>query len=279
MTELAIKGPEPFFADTARGRRFAIANHPTSGKPRGSILHVPAFAEEMNKSRRMSALTAAALARDGWFVLRVDLHGCGDSEGHFADATWQGWIEDLGFWAEWLRRRADGPLILWSLRSGALLISDWMAESKENLPLLLWQPVGNGQKHMTQFLRLRAAAEMLDARKAGGVVTSLREKLLAGNPVTVAGYTMHPKLANPLSDAKFVLPDGYSARVHLLEITSRKPPTLSPSSNMMIQRWREAGLETSHSVVTGPAFWQTTEIETAPNAIQTTVEAARELIA
>ncbi|WP_405237834.1 hydrolase 2, exosortase A system-associated [Lentisalinibacter orientalis] len=276
MTARPGTTPEPFFADTGNGRQFAVVNRPAD-TPRGSVLFVPPFAEEMNKSRRMAALTAAALARDGWLVLRFDLTGCGDSDGEFADATWQGWLDDLDFWVQWLRRQTEAPLLLWGLRAGALLASAWLQETGESLPLLLWQPVGNGQRHLTQFLRLRAAAEMMDARQTKGVVSQLWETFASGIAVTVAGYTLNPALVNPMSDVRITLPDEYRARVSLLEISGAERPSLSPATEMIVQKWREAGVDTAGFVVPGAPFWQTTEIETVPAAIDASVTEARRL--
>jgi len=42
----------------------------------------------MNKSRRMVALQARALAGRGFAVLQMDALGCGDSAGDMQDATW-----------------------------------------------------------------------------------------------------------------------------------------------------------------------------------------------
>lgn len=268
----------PFFAATPGGRRFAVENR-HRGKSRGGILFVHPFAEEMNKSRRMAALTAGALADDGWSVLRFDLHGCGDSEGEFGEATWNSWADDLSFWADWLRARTDGPLLLWGLRAGALLSAEWLRETRDSLPLLLWQPVTNGQRHLTQFLRLRAAANMLEARDAGNVVSDLRAKLVDGSPVTVAGYTLNPELANPMDQASLELHKDYNCRLSVLE-TSGSPEALpTPALKRLVQTWQSAGIEARISQVTGPAFWQTVEIETAPALIEATVNEARELVA
>ena len=71
-------------ADAGRaGQRFCVF-HPAQGVPRGAVVHVPALFEEMNKSRRMVALQARTLAAAGFAVLRIDLHGCGDSSGELA---------------------------------------------------------------------------------------------------------------------------------------------------------------------------------------------------
>ncbi len=56
---------------------------------------LPPFAEEMNKCRRMMALTAYALQAAGLDVLFVDLFGTGDSGGDFADGSLEVWRSDL----------------------------------------------------------------------------------------------------------------------------------------------------------------------------------------
>ena len=266
---------EPFFAETGRGRRFAISSRPAS-ECRGSVLFVPPFAEEMNKSRRMAALAAQALAENGWHVLRADLHGCGDSEGASGEATWSGWLADIDFWVDWLLRRTKGPIILWCLRAGVLLATSWLNRTPASASLLLWQPVPNGQQHLTQFLRLRAASEMLDSRNAGGIVSQLKSDLAGGTPVTVAGYELNPELANPLADARLQLPDEYDGAMSLLEVLSADASP-SPAFQRLAGSWREAGIRTQCIQVPGPPFWQTSEIETAPSLIHATVEAAGNL--
>jgi exosortase A-associated hydrolase 2 len=266
----------PFFAETPHGRRFAVENR-CIGESRGGILFIHPFAEEMNKSRRMVALTASALSDDGWSVLRFDFHGCGDSEGEFGEATWNSWADDLSFWSDWLRARVEGPLLLWGLRAGALLATEWLRETRDSLPLLLWQPVTNGQRHLTQLLRLRAAANMLEARQAGNVVAELRAKLVEGSPVTVAGYTLNPELAKAMDLATLRLHDNYNCRVSVLE-TSGNPKALpSPALQRLVEAWQIAGIDARVLQIAGPAFWQTVEIETAPALIEATVNEAREL--
>ena len=88
--------PSAFFLESARGRHLAVLHSPPAGvPPRTAILHVQAFAEEMNKARRMVALQSRALAGDGHAVLVLDLTGCGDASGDFGDATWEAWLADV----------------------------------------------------------------------------------------------------------------------------------------------------------------------------------------
>src|SRR5690554_5926440 len=167
---------EVFFLDTPDGARFAIATFP-AGEPKGGLLYLHPFAEEMNKSRRMAALAARTFAAEGWLVLQMDLGGCGDSSGDFGEMTWTTWLDDVSHAWSWLRGRCSGVLGLWTLRAGSLLASDWIAANDERPMLLLWQPVGNGQQHLTQFLRLKAASEMLGAADPGAVLKELRSEL------------------------------------------------------------------------------------------------------
>ncbi|MTV55832.1 serine aminopeptidase domain-containing protein, partial [Pseudoduganella buxea] len=159
----AARPPLPFFLDGGADARFCVFHSPShSPSPddacRGAIVYLHPFAEEMNKSRRMAALGAAALAADGYAVLQIDLHGCGDSAGDFGDATWESWLDDVARARRWLQRELGDRLTevpaLWGLRLGALLALDAARRAPEPpSALLLWQPVTSGAVLLTQFLR------------------------------------------------------------------------------------------------------------------------------
>ena len=120
---------EPFFLSGEQGALFCIHLYPTDTAPKGGILYLHPFAEEMHKSRRMAALQARRFAAEGYAVLQVDLTGCGDSSGDFGDATWEAWHDDARRAHTWLLAKAPGPIILWGLRTGASLgrRAGWLA--------------------------------------------------------------------------------------------------------------------------------------------------------
>ncbi|MBX3638142.1 MAG: hydrolase 2, exosortase A system-associated [Rubrivivax sp.] len=268
---------EPFFLPgppAAGGQRFAI-HHPPQGTPRGAVLYLHPFAEEMNKSRRMAALGARALAAAGYGVLQLDLLGCGDSSGDFGDATWAHWLDDAELGARWMRERYAGPLWLWGLRAGALLAAETAARIDGEHHLLLWQPAGSGKLLLQQFLRLRMAGQLLDeaaTEPARGATDALRKELAAGHAVEIAGYMLAPGLAQGLETATLQAPPS-GCRVVWLELSSRTPPALLPASATVVERWRAAGHEVDARALAGPAFWQTTEIEEAPSLLDAMVEA------
>jgi uncharacterized protein len=106
---------------------FALLSLP-QGAAKGVVLHVPAFAEEMNKSRRMATLATQGLVEDGWAVVVFDLSGCGDSSELLENVDWGMWVEDLDNVFKWVAAAFPGLVVnLWCLRGGALIASDWCA--------------------------------------------------------------------------------------------------------------------------------------------------------
>jgi exosortase A-associated hydrolase 2 len=270
---------EPLFASadpstddpfgTPLAARFCILHSPAGGTPtRGVVVHVHPFAEEMNKSRRMAALQARALAAVGFSVLQFDLLGCGDSAGDFGDATWSRWLDDVLWAVGLLRRRVGGtpPLWLWGHRVGALLAAQaaTLLMHRESLAahLFFWQPVASGRAALQQFLRLKAAAQMLDGG-GKGVTEGLKRDLAAGHSVEVAGYRIHPELAQGL-EAATLEPPQVAARLVWLELASGvAEASLLPATRAVLPQWQAAGWQVDALALPGPAFWQTVEIEEA----------------
>ncbi len=274
----------PFFLDAgARGQRLCV-HYPAprggaNAAPRGQLLLLPPFAEEMNKSRRMTALAARAFAAAGFETLTLDLLGCGDSSGDFGDATWPDWLDDARLGADWLARRAvpgaDGqrpPLWLWGLRAGALL-APAVIEAVTDRPvhLLLWQPVTSGKLQLQQFMRLRVAADLIGGQ-AKGAVQAMRDELARGEPVEIAGYLLAPALAQGLEAAQLKPMSGIG-RVAWLELSPRKDATLTPAAAMAVEAWSAQGAEVRAGVCQGPSFWAATEIEEAPRLIEASLAA------
>lgn len=272
--------PEPLFLQVDAGplgQRFALHHAPPSGV-RGLVVHVHAFAEEMNKSRRMAALQSRALAAEGFAVLQIDLLGCGDSAGDFGDATWAQWVTDVVLACRWLRQHhADAgaqalPVWLWGHRAGALLAVQAAQQLDTACHLLLWQPAIAGKTLLQQFLRLKVAGDMMSGQ-AKTAMALMRSALAAGQSVEVAGYVLHPALCHGLEQALLQPPAVPAGRVEWFELSTQDDASLSPAAAAQASRWSEAGWAWRAHVVEGPAFWQTTEIEDAPALLQATLEA------
>ncbi|WP_298235080.1 hydrolase 2, exosortase A system-associated [uncultured Azohydromonas sp.] len=255
------------------GRRFCLHHRAAGGRPRARVLYLHPLAEEMNRSRRMAALQARALAGAGFEVLQIDLHGCGDSAGDFADASWQGWTADALQACEWLRAQPGAaPLWLWGLRAGALLAVEAAHALPVSCNLLLWQPPASGAAVLQQFLRLRLA-EGLAQGQAGALMKTLRAQLDAGQAVEAAGYTVSPALAHGLQAATLVPVLPRAGRLAWLELGGSEPAAPSPAAQPLIDAWSRGGWQVHAQRVPGPPFWATAETETAPALLQATLQA------
>lgn len=215
----------------------------------------------------MAALQSRALARDAWLVMQIDLSGCGDSAGEFGAATWHAWRDDISKAIEWLRERSGSAPLLWGLRVGALLAAD-AARQAETAGLVFWQPVLSGKQFLQQFLRLKAAGEMVaqgDRERTG--TRQLREQLGRGESVEIAGYSVSSDLALGMESAELDPPEQ-STRVLWLEVAASAE--LSPASRTRLERWQGAGHRIESRAVDGPPFWQTLNITEAPALIEAT---------
>lgn len=259
------------------GRRYCLFHKPASAA-RACVLYVHPFAEEMNKSRRMAALMARQFAADGVAVLQMDLHGCGDSSGDFGDASWHDWVDDVLVGCTWLRERTGARPWLWGLRSGCLLAAEAarrLSHTGLHVDLLWWAPIASGKAALQHFLRLKSAGELLAGSASRGSVDALRERLAAGESIEVGGYRLSSALASGLEQASLASAAG-DRRLASWDVGSGH--AASPAVQRVLAQWQIAGAQCRSGVVEGPAFWQTTEVEEAPNLIAASRETVAEAV-
>ncbi|MFC0250911.1 hydrolase 2, exosortase A system-associated [Massilia consociata] len=272
---MALPGHAPaetFFLQTALDARYCLFHAPAA-PCRGALVYVHPFAEEMNRSRRMAALGARALAAEGVGVLQLDLHGCGDSSGEFAEARWDTWKQDVHAACGWLRARLGCEPGVWGLRLGALLALDYAASAPQAPErLLLWQPVTAGSAFLTQFLRLKIANDMLRGDRQDdqpGGTEALRATLRAGSALDIAGYQLSPPLAAAIDalDGSRLAP---ACPVHWFELAAAPDRPLPPAAAKLAAGWRDRGVDVRAETVAGPQFWNTQEITEAPALLAAT---------
>ncbi|MES2072197.1 MAG: hydrolase 2, exosortase A system-associated [Pseudomonadota bacterium] len=266
---------EAFFLETDNGQRFCLY-YPANPELlcKGAIIYVHPFAEEMNKSRRMAALQSRALAAAGYAVLQMDLYGCGDSAGDFKDARWETWKDDIHRAQHWLMMRSDDPISLWGLRLGALLALDFARDARSDLDkIVLWQPVFNGAQYLNQFFRLLLANDMIaGAEQKSGGTQGVRQALLAGDKLEIAGYEIGAELVATIDQLDIKLWTPPASPVYWLENVHPDNPVLSPARKTLADAWMQKGASLWIDLVCGPPFWTTQETVDAPEWISTTVD-------
>lgn len=265
----------PLYLDGAAGKLFAVYYAPPETMAaRASVLLVPPFAEEMNKSRHVYASLARSLCGRGYGVLSFDLFGTGDSAGDFADARWDIWLEDMHTAVRYLEDHVAPRPVLLGLRFAALLSFAYLRLAPQAIASWHgWQPVTDGKSMLNQFLRLRLAAGMAAGTNEKETTAGLRARLSAGETLEIAGYSLTPELAAAIDAQTLNAPFPHGApSMHWWEICSDRRATLSPASQRAIDGLRAQGLHVETHQVSDAPFWTLPEITPAPALLAATLK-------
>jgi len=265
----------PFFINSPSGNIFALYHTPEEEtKVKGNILFIPPFGEELNRSRHMINRQARSFAEAGYGVLILDLFGTGDSEGQYEQANISLWQQDIIAACAWLNKTSDTAPIFWAMRSGALLAAD-LVQKHPGLTnhMILWSPVINGKKFISQFMRIKLAAKAAEQRSSSRLtLKDLWAKLDSGENLEIAGYSLSPDLAyglSALSLNEMKLPPGLT--ISWIETSLNDPARPSPASQKTIHSWIESGTKVTSKAVNDVAFWTLQEPEWGNNYIEHTL--------
>lgn len=244
-------------------------------RPLGCVLVVPPFAEEMNKCRRMIALVARSLASQGIASIVPDLHGTGDSGGDFGEGDWTTWVGDLAQVSRWGARELGPVTSLLAVRLGCALAMSALATGALQAVghSVFWQPVFDGGRFLTQFLRQRIAASRLGQGRAESM-EDLRAMLARDRVVEVAGYRLSAQLVSDLG--ALAMPETLptqAGEVAWMELAREPGATLPVPSAALVERTRAGGgMVEIHSHV-GEPFWAATEIVVNESFVADTIGA------
>lgn len=257
------------------GHRSVVVRWEPSSAPRGRVLFVPAFGDEMNQTRRMVRLTAETLADRGIASCIFDLYGTGDSSADFADATVERWVADCRRVVELLdAASADNatPLLLIGCRlGGALAVRVSHELARKPAALIAWAPIFHGRQQLSALLRAASIARMQHHGESGADPKALWAQ---DRIATLAGYPISPKLAEQL-EALDGTGTPFSGSARLFDV--RLPvgdQAIGPSESLAKRAiaWSEQGVPTVARAVAGPAFWNVAELVDVPELVAATVD-------
>ncbi|MCB2210822.1 alpha/beta hydrolase [bacterium] len=93
------------------GERLAgILDLPADGEPKEFAIFSHCFT--CSKQYKVAVYTGRFLAEHGIGMLRYDYPGLGESEGDFSQTTFQGYVSDVRYAAEFLRKNYSSPTVL-----------------------------------------------------------------------------------------------------------------------------------------------------------------------
>jgi exosortase A-associated hydrolase 2 len=267
---------QPVFIPTQFGDLFAVLFNPDHKTDR-VMLHIPAFAEEMNNARQMVAQQAHAFAAQGYPVLILDLSGTGDSNGEFAEASWEIWLHNLESAMDWLNQQGYQKIAFWSLRTGVLLALAFIARSQRQIThLLCWQPVWNAETFLNQLLRIRVATAMLAGNDKRQNRADLKQQLFNGQGLEVAGYWLNPDLIKPLLAVKPNASDLKAlTEIAVFEVVPAMQNPVTTSTENLLDEWPQSTVKRSIHKVTGNYFWANPDDSVIPELIDLSSQKAK----
>jgi exosortase A-associated hydrolase 2 len=195
---------QPFFFTRAGAQLFGMLHLPRDGAPKKAFVMSHPFGEEKLWAHRVYVSFARALAGEGYAVLRFDYMGAGDSSGVTSDTSLDSHLVDLKAAVLALRERcpAADRVGLVGLRLGASVAALLMELAQEDpalaalsrSPLILWDPVLNGESYFQELLRSNLSTQLAVYGKVQETREVLVERLRAGGTVNVDGYEIGPAL-------------------------------------------------------------------------------------
>lgn len=253
----------PHLLDGKLGSIFVIAYVPDSTPlaPRKVVVIAPAFAEEMNRSRRTLNLLGAELCRHNIALVIPDLGGTGDSGGNFSGARWACWRDDLIRVVRWTHQRFEPTTVsLLGIRLGAALAAACTPDVDQG-ELLFWQPT-DGKRTLKEFLRIWEVANVQSANKR-----TAAEALAANGQLEVGGYALSVDLAHDLDQVSLALPWREEIPVHWFEFGA----SLSRGSQRVVEKLQGNGTTIVAHCVESPRFWRIQEITIAEELVRETI--------
>lgn len=146
----------PFYFGDSHAPLYGVLHEPTSGSFKSkAILICAPLGHEYFRSHRMLALLSEQLAAQGYYCLRFDYAGTGDSAGEFDLQSIERWQKNIAQAAEELSLLAGVErLDCICLRLSALLLlcSEYQTRFSN---IILWDPVSDGKEYLDELAALQ----------------------------------------------------------------------------------------------------------------------------
>lgn len=143
-----------FYFENEGKRLFAILHSPDNSRERKGIIICHPYSDEKQQSYRVLVRFARELCDKGFYVLRFDCFGYGDSQGDFEDATVETQIADTIKAIDLFKTHLNIEKIsLLGLRFGGTVAA--LAAERDNRikKLILWSPIINGKDYLDELFR------------------------------------------------------------------------------------------------------------------------------
>ena len=221
----------------------------------GSVIFLPAFAEEMNRTRNFSFALASKLVEAGFCVLQLDLSGTGDSSGEFKDAIWTTWISELYTASRWLAEKNKSMNIV-SVRSGSLFLPELVQQDPTLFgKICMVEPFISGEDYATEFLQLRVARSMFEGTKESLAI--LTASLNEGTALEIAGYELSSRMYKSLCAGSIEKLNTNLRSNNCLVVGCGRSEVSKRNTQIseLVDRWKSSGASAAYKFVRTDPFW------------------------
>ena len=228
----------PFFFDSDGYRLFGILHEPVGKMIDQGFVFCHPFAEEKLWAHRVFVNFARRLASSGYYVLRFDYMGHGDSEGRFSDTDLNTRLSNIYSAIQWLQsnRSIEAGVGLLGLRFGATLAALTAEKLGVIKQLILWEPVISGAKHMKEMLRINITTQSVVYKEIRKNTQALIEQMKHGECVNIDGYDLCLQLYQQAITIDLLkAPKRFEGKVLVVQLNRREGQgidRLSPLSNL-----------------------------------------------
>ena len=189
----------PYYIIRGNKNIFAVLHTPGSVINKKGIIFLHPYAEEKQYVDRIFVHFARLLCSRGYFVMRFDFYGCGDSEGNFEELTFESQISDIqSISNQFIRDTGIGEISLFGVRLGASIAIQYAGIDKNINNLILWSPIVNGAEYAATLLRNKIFASFAEKKKISK--ENILNELYSEGRVDIDGYYLTKHYYDFLND-------------------------------------------------------------------------------
>jgi len=174
-----------------------LVQSPMAGRPRrAAYLLCRPFGQEAVRSAPVYRAVSDRLAREGFTVLTIDHHGCGDSPGEPDEQTLDAWAGDTLAADAQLRIDAPGTPVHWfGMGLGANIAALATLRAREAPQcIVLWEPVLDGPAYLEQLVSVHRTELAREMQRDWRMLATEHGEPEPQLPGSVLGFTVGARL-------------------------------------------------------------------------------------
>jgi exosortase A-associated hydrolase 2 len=188
-----------FYFENDKKILFAFLHSPADSRGKKGIIFCHPYGEEKQLSYRVFVRFARKLCLTGFYVLRFDCYGYGDSEGNFEDANLESQIADTIKAIDLLQVEFGiDKVSLLGLRWGGTVAALAAEQDSRIEKLILWSPIVNGKEYLDELIRKQMLSNVVN-KIARASKTQIFEEFKSKGLINIEGHHLTLENSEQLS--------------------------------------------------------------------------------